>query len=428
MCPGGDGVGARPCVGRPVGPEHDPTDPIGLPGIYSSDAGAAPRADRNDAPLSVPHLSGSMSASDVPRLLIYGAYGYTGRLVVEAALDRGYDPIVAGRDTTKTRGVATANDLEARSFPVTDADAHLGDVDAVLNCAGPFAETADAMVDACLGTGTHYLDITGELPVFERLHRRGPDAAAADVTLLPGVGFDVVPTDCLAAHLHGRLPDATRLSLAFDSDGGVSPGTLKTALSGIGAEGAARRDGDLRAEPIAARTRVVDFGDGLQRAVSIPWGDVSTAHHTTGIPNVGVYLSLPRSGRVVATLVPYLGTLLDGETVQRGLSWLIDRYVEGPDASTRASGEARVWGEVRSADDRLVSRLRTPEPYRLTAEAATLIAGKVLDGDAPVGYQTPASAFGPDLVLELDGVERVDLVEDEVVARVSSPAEGVAGD
>jgi len=369
-----------------------------------------------------------MSDSEADRLLVYGAYGYTGRLVVEAATDRGHDPIVAGRDAAKTRGVATASDLEARSFPVADADAHLGDVDVVLNCAGPFSETADAMADACLDTGTHYLDVTGELPVFERLRRRGPAAAEAGVTVLPGVGFDVVPTDCLAAHLHDRLPEATHLSLAFAADGGVSPGTLKTALSGVGLEGAVRRDGDLRAEPIAARTRVVDFGEGLQRAVSIPWGDVSTAHHTTGIPNIDVYLALPRPGRTAATLAPYLGDVLDADAVRRGLSWLIDRYVEGPDADTRASGEAHVWGEVRTADDRLVSRLRTPEPYRFTADAAALIAGKVLDGDAPTGYQTPASAFGPDLVLELDGVERVDFVADEVVARASSPGESAAGE
>lgn len=367
-----------------------------------------------------------MSDSDTARLLVYGAYGYTGRLVVEAALDRGIEPIVAGRDATKTRGVATAHDLQARSFPVSEADAHLGDVGVVLNCAGPFSETADAMAAACLETGTHYLDITGELPVFERLRRRGPDAETAGVTLLPGVGFDVVPTDCLAAHLHDRLPDATHLSLALDADGGVSPGTLKTALSGIG-EGAVRRDGDLRAEPVGARTRVVDFGDGLRRAVSIPWGDVSTAYHTTGIPNVEVYLALPPAGRRAVAVAPYVGGLLDGDLARRGVSWLIDRYVDGPDAETRASGEAHVWGEGRTAEARVVSRLRTPETYRFTAEAAALIADRVLDGAAPTGYHTPASAFGPGLVLEIEGVERVDLVDGEVVDRVSSAGDA-AGD
>ena len=365
--------------------------------------------------------------SDSARLLVYGAYGYTGRLVVEAALDRGTEPIVAGRDAAKTRGVATAHDLKARSFPVSEADAHLGDIDVVLNCAGPFSATADAMVAACLDTGTHYLDITGELPVFERLRRHGSEAADAGVTLLPGVGFDVVPTDCLAAHLHGRLPDATHLSLAFDADGGVSPGTLKTALLDIGIEGAVRADGDLRAEPMGDRTRVVDFGSGLQRAVSIPWGDVSTAYHTTGIQNIEVYLALPPAGRRAMSLAPYVGDLLNGDLAQRGVSWLIDRYVDGPDAEARATGEAHVWGEVRTAENRLVSRLRTPETYRFTAEAAVLIADRVLDGSAPTGYHTPASAFGPELVLGIEGVERVDLVDGEVVDRVSSPDAAVDG-
>ncbi|WP_256422549.1 saccharopine dehydrogenase family protein [Halobellus rarus] len=356
------------------------------------------------------------------RLLVYGAYGYTGRLIVEAAVERGLDPVVAGRDVTKTRGVATAHGLQARTFPVEDAAAHLGDVDAVLNCAGPFAETADAMADACVECGTHYLDITGELAVFERIRRRDADAAAAGVTLLPGVGFDVVPTDCLAAHLHRRLPDATHLSLALEADGGVSPGTLKTVLSDLGSGGAVRRDGRLRHERVGARTRVVDFGDGLRRAVSIPWGDVSTAYHTTGIPNVDVYLSLPANARRAVAVSSYLGGGLDSDTLQRALSWLVDRYVDGPDAETRSTGEARVWGEARSPDDRVVSRLRTPETYHLTVRTALLTATKVLDGGAPAGYQTPAGAFGPDLILEIPGVERVDLQNDEIVERASGPS------
>ncbi|MFB6091288.1 MAG: trans-acting enoyl reductase family protein [Halobellus sp.] len=369
-----------------------------------------------------------MTATDSGRALVYGAYGYTGRLIVEAAIERGLDPIVAGRDPSKTRGLATAHDLPARSFAVEEAGSHLGGVDAVLNCAGPFSETADAMADACVETGTDYLDITGELAVFERLRRRGPDAADADVTLLPGVGFDVVPTDCLAAHLHRRLPEATHLSLALEADGGVSPGTLKTVLADVGEGGAVRRDGDLRHEPVAARTRVVDFGDGLRRAVSIPWGDVSTAYHTTGIPNVDVYLSLPSSARAAMKLSPYLGEAFDAEPVQRGLSWLIDRYVDGPDAETRAGGAARVWGEARTDDARVVSRLRTPETYQFTVDSALLVLEEVLAGEAPTGYQTPASAFGPDLVLEVPGVERVDVEDGDVVERASEPSASAAAE
>ncbi|RLM89632.1 saccharopine dehydrogenase [Halobellus sp. Atlit-38R] len=364
-----------------------------------------------------------MSHSDSPRLLVYGAYGYTGRLVVERAVAHGYEPLVAGRDRTKTRGVATAHGLQARPFAVEDAADHLGTVDVVLNCAGPFDQTADPMVDACIETETDYLDITGELQVFERIHRRGGDAEAAGVTLLPGVGFDVVPTDCLATHLHRRLPDATHLSLALESEGGVSPGTLKTMLSDIGSGGAVRRDGDLRFEQIGARTRVVDFGEGLRRAISIPWGDLSTAYHSTGIPNIDVYLSLPKNARRAFSLSRYAGGVLDADQVQRALSWLVDQYVEGPDEAARSAGEAHIWGEARSSNDRVVSRLRTPDTYRMTVRTALLVAEKVLDGEAPAGYQTPASAFGPDLVLEVPGVERVDLNGDEVVREESTAAE-----
>jgi short subunit dehydrogenase-like uncharacterized protein len=370
--------------------------------------------------------SRSAADDDGARLLVYGAYGYTGRLIVEAAAERGHEPIVAGRNRQKARGVASSLGLQARCFAVEDAAGHLGDVDAVLNCAGPFSETADALVDACIETDTHYLDITGELAVFERISRRDDAAADAGVTLLPGVGFDVVPTDCLAAHLHRRLPDATHLSLAIEADGGVSPGTLKTVLSDLGSGGAVRRDGRLRHEAVGARTRAVDFGDGFRRAVSIPWGDVSTAYHTTGIPNIDVYLSLPTNARRAVALSSSLNSVLDTDAVKRALTWLVDRSIEGPDEATRAEGEARVWGEARTDDERVVARLRTPETYELTVETALRCTEKVLAGDAAPGYETPAGAFGPDFVLEIPGVERVDLVDGEVVDRETAAGETAA--
>ncbi|MDS0294431.1 saccharopine dehydrogenase family protein [Halogeometricum luteum] len=358
---------------------------------------------------------------DDSRFLVYGAYGYTGRLVAEEALERGHDVVLAGRDEIKTRDLADELDLPYRTFEVSLAANQLDGIDLVLNCAGPFDRTADPLVEACLETETHYLDITGELPVFERVKRRSDEAEAAGVTLLPGVGFDVVPTDCLAAHLKARLPDATHLSLAIESDSTVSPGTLKTALGGMTGGGAVRQDGELRWVPVAHKTRAVDFGDGLHRAVTIPWGDVSTAHFTTGIPNVEVYLSLPAGARRALAATNYLGGALDSTVGQSLLNRLVDRYVEGPDEEQRTTGEARVWGEVRSSRDRLVSRLRTPETYELTVQAALACVEKTLGGEAPTGYQTPAAAFGPDLVLELPGVERIDLKDGEVVARETGP-------
>jgi short subunit dehydrogenase-like uncharacterized protein len=340
-------------------------------------------------------------------LLVYGAYGYTGELVAERALERGLDPVLGGRDADRLRAVGDRLGARTRVFDLDAAAATLDGVDALLNCAGPFEATADPAVDACLATATHYLDVTGEIPVFERLHRRDEAAREAGVVLLPGVGFDVVPTDCTAAHLVERLPGAESLALAFATEGGVSPGTLRTAVEGVGGGGAVREDGVLRAEPVAERVRRVDFGDGRgpRAAASVPWGDVSTAYHTTGVGTVAVYAPMPAGVRRVVRLGARAGPLLDRAPVRRLLDAAVDRFVEGPDEETRRTGRAVVWGEATGPDGRVVARLRTPEAYALTVETAVESARRVLEGDVAPGARTPAGAFGPEYVLGFDGVE-----------------------
>ncbi|WP_232703114.1 saccharopine dehydrogenase family protein [Halobacterium wangiae] len=344
-------------------------------------------------------------------LLVYGAYGYTGELVAEEAVERGLDPVLAGRNAAELGRVGTRLDCETRAFSLDDDPAtHLDDVDVALNCAGPFVDTAGPLASACLATGTDYLDITGELPVFESLAAHDADAADAGMALLPGVGFDVVPTDCLAAHLVDRLPSATHLALGFEPHGGLSPGTAATALRQIGDGGAVRRDGRVVSVPPAHRERRIDFGNGERTAVTFPWGDVSTAYHSTGVENVEVYVPVPANARRALRAVRHLGPVLDADPVNALLQRAVRRFVSGPDAEARASGRAFVWGEARNerTGETVVSRLVTPETYALTVDAATTAAQRALDGDAPVGFQTPSSAFGADFVLSLDGVERTD--------------------
>jgi short subunit dehydrogenase-like uncharacterized protein len=344
-------------------------------------------------------------------LLVYGAYGYTGELVAEAAVERGLDPVLAGRNAAKLGRVGARLDCEARAFSLAAVpESHLAGVNVVLNCAGPFVDTAGPLASACLATGTDYLDVTGEIPVFESLAAHGEDASDAGVTLLPGVGFDVVPTDCLAAHLVDRLPSATHLALGFEPHGGLSPGTAATALGQLGDGGAVRRDGRIVSVPPAHRERRVDLGNGERTAVTIPWGDVSTAYRSTGVPNVEVYVPMPGSARRLRRGVRYLGPLLDVDPVNDLLQRAARRFVSGPDADERASGRAFVWGEARdeATGETVVSRLVTPETYALTVDSATTAAQRALADDAPAGYQTPSSAFGADFVLSLDGVERTD--------------------
>ncbi|WP_254280173.1 saccharopine dehydrogenase family protein [Haloarcula marina] len=349
-------------------------------------------------------------------VVIYGSYGYTGELVAEEAVDRGLNPVLAGRNrrTIERQATELGCDYEVVGLDEPRAlDAMLADATAVLHCAGPFSRTWEPMVDACLRTGTHYLDITGELGVFEAIHDRDSEADEAGVMLLPGVGFDVVPTDCLGAHLHERLPEADTLELAFHAEMGASTGTAKTLVEHIDEGGAVRRDGRIRQVGVAHESRTIDFGWGHdgRHAASIPWGDVATAYYTTGIPNVTVYMSMPpsavRQTRLAGTLSPVLGL----PPVKAGLQWLIEQTTDGPDADERASGESLVWGEARTAGgDRVISRLRGPHTYTLTVETAMATVERVLDGNVHTGYQTPAGAYGPDLILDIDGVEREDVL------------------
>jgi short subunit dehydrogenase-like uncharacterized protein len=267
------------------------------------------------------------------------------------------------------------------------------------------------MSDACLRNRAHYLDITGEIAVFEGLARRDAEAKAAGIMLLPGTGFDVVPSDCLAAHLKRRLPDATQLSLGFLALGGASRGTLLTMVEGLGLPGAVRRGGKIIAVPPAWRTRRIDFGDGMLRdATTIPWGDVSTAFHSTGIPNIEVYMSMRPSMRRAMTASHWLGPILRSGIVRRWAAGRVRRGSAGPGEAARERAESLLWGEVVAADGRRAeSRLRGASGYTLTAQTAVHLATKALGGNASTGFQTPSRAYGADVILEISGVTRVDV-------------------
>ena len=343
-------------------------------------------------------------------LLVYGSYGYTGRLIVRDVVARGGTPIVAGRDDAAVTRQADDLGVDARAFDLeADVAARIRDVDAVLNCAGPFVNTAEPLVEACLETGTDYLDVTGEFQVFERLRRYDGRARDADVTLLPGVGFDVVPSDCLAAFLHERLPAATHLSLGIKSGSSPSRGTARTLVEHLGAGGVVRHNGRLVEVPTAYRTREIDFGDGPEHAVTIPWGDVVTAGHSTGIDSIEVYGAAPVWATRAMAAFDRLDWLLERRSVERALRWLIDARVDGPDEEELATDRATVWGEVRDerTDRRARARLETPNPYTLTVDAAVTAADRLLDDRDRVaaGFQTPSSAFGHEFVRELEGTE-----------------------
>ncbi|HEX5401369.1 MAG TPA: saccharopine dehydrogenase NADP-binding domain-containing protein [Pseudonocardiaceae bacterium] len=339
--------------------------------------------------------------------MVYGANGYTGELVAKLAVQRGERPVLAGRSAER---IAPLADRLGCAHVVVALDnlkalrAALADVRAVAHCAGPFSRTSKDMVDACLDTGTHYLDITGEIDVFEEIYARHDEAEQAGVVLLPGGGFDVVPTDCLAAMLAQRLPGATELELAFTLGGGISGGTLKTAIESAGAGGRTRVDGELRTVSFGHRTAVAEFPSGPKRVTAIPWGDVSSAFRSTAIPTITTYTVVP-GGDLVAKGQEYLAPLLRMPSVQKAGMTLVNRLVKGPSEDKQAAGHAEVWGRVKHPDGHVVSgALTTPAAYSLTADAVVRGVARLAAGDIAPGAHTPSSAFGADFVAELDGV------------------------
>ncbi|MCP4873442.1 MAG: NAD(P)H-binding protein [Proteobacteria bacterium] len=347
------------------------------------------------------------------KCLLYGSYGYTGRLIARLAAAEGQKPILAGRNADKVRAHAEDLGLEHRVFALDDPDAldaGLEGIDVVLHCAGPFIHTSQPMVEACLRTRTHYLDITGEAGIFEACARQNQAALHAGVMVMPGVGFDVVPTDCLANHLKERLPDATHLTMAFKSvGGGVSHGTAMTMTEGLGEPNWIRKDGKLTPVRFGKLCKQVDFGRGPTPCLGIPWGDISTAYTSTGIPNIDIYTGVSSGAVRGARIGGYFGGVLRSEFVKKRARKRIANAPAGPSDEVRARSFTMIWGEARVGDDVVETRLRVPEGYTLTALTGWDIAKRCVAGEAKAGYQTPAMAFGADYILGFDGVEREDL-------------------
>jgi short subunit dehydrogenase-like uncharacterized protein len=348
------------------------------------------------------------------QLMIYGANGYTGRLIAREAAKRGLKPLLAGRQRDAVAALADELGLLRRVFELNnpaEVTRNLDGVSVVLHCAGPFSQTSAPMLKACLDLNVHYLDITGEIDVFEACHRVDARAKKQGTVVLPGSGFDVVPTDCLAAQLKRRLPDATHLTLAFEAGGGPSPGTAKTSVEGMGKGGRARINGELTTVPLAWKRREF-LRDGKPRsAMTIPWGDVFTAYISTGIPNIETYMAVPPQTIGRMRWMRHLRPLLGLGFVQQFMKKRIERATPGPSDARREKSDCYVWGEVRNAAGQEAKlALLTPNGYDLTVTASLGIAEHLLQrlGRLAGGYFTPSMLMGADYVLKLPGVKLIE--------------------
>lgn len=345
-------------------------------------------------------------------ILIYGAYGYTGRLISLQAKKQSIVVHLAGRNEQSLQKMAKETGFNYTVVSLEEEqklNELLSSYKVVIHCAGPFSETALPMVKACLKSKSHYLDITGEVSVFETIMGFDQEAKQAGVALIPGVGFDVVPTDCMAAHLKTLMPDATELETAFVGEKtGMSRGTAVTMAKNVSQGGYVRKNGKLVTVPLAYEVKEVEFPHRKQWCMTIPWGDLMTAYHQTGIPNIKVFSGASRKTLKKIRRFRFLKFLMGIKWIQKLVRKKIENSVTGPSQEELEKGKTYIIGTVKNTKGEMkTSTLITPEAYHLTSLTALKSALKLVEGNkANTGYLTPAQAFGKDFILEFDQVWR----------------------
>lgn len=344
--------------------------------------------------------------------LLYGANGFTGKLIAEQAKREGLTPVLGGRNAAAIEALAKTLGFKSQVFACTSVDdvaRELEGYSAVLHCAGPFAYTSPVMTQACAKAKCHYLDITGEMGVLESLLSQNTHFREAGISVLPGVGFDVVPTDCVAAMLKESLPLADTLTLAFQATGRMSRGTLSTMIDNLEAGSCRRVFGKFQKTALGERVKHVAFLDKEKLCVGIPWGDVASAYYSTAIPNIEVYNATQPAALTAMRVTNHLRPLLGMRPVKSLFQKMAGPSGDGPSAETRASTFCRVWGEVSEPNGgKKVMRLQTPNGYDLTVHSALAILKAVLEGKVKPGAWTPSQAMGPEFVLTLPGVKRIE--------------------
>ena len=346
--------------------------------------------------------------------MIYGANGYTGRLITSEAAKRKLKLLLGGRNGGELRTLSDQTGFPARILsldtpPQTIAQ-HLSDVDGVLNCAGPFSETAMPLAKACLIAGIHYLDITGELSVFEELFTLNKKARKKKVVICPGCGFDVVPTDCVAATLKENLPDAQNLTLAFKTGGSISPGTAKTGVEIFRKGGKVRREGELENVPLGTKTRKISFQGSEVDVSCFPLADLATAYRTTHITNIETYIPLSEEKNKKLRYMQYARYLLAFPPIEKIVKHKVGKR-SGPSKEARAKTNAQIWGHAENLTGKnVIVEMTTADPYDVTVESALGIMEYLMEFEVNRGgYYTPANLMGSNYICALSGSSEMEI-------------------
>jgi len=348
------------------------------------------------------------------QVLIYGAYGYTGAGISKLAADYGITPVLAGRNESKLKPLAESLGYNYVVLSLENNQDNLITVlkqfEVVLHIAGPYTYTSKPMIDAAVAAGTHYLDLTGEIHVIQAQLERDEEFKQAGIMVMPSVGYDVVPTDCLNLYVAQKISNPSKLTVLMNGNynavegAGASRGTAKSGLEILSRPLLSRENGKM--VPISQPKMIQRMEEGRQQTlVQIPWADMVTSYVSTGVPTIEVYQV--QEGEI-PSWVPRVAQYRAGV---RLLSWLIDNYMpEGPPPSAQQQRQTEIVSTVTNENGESASAVMiTPEAYLLTFHSTLIVAKRVISGDWQPGFQTVAKAYGPDLALEVPGVTRRDL-------------------
>ena len=370
-------------------------------------------------------------------IAVYGATGYTGRLVCEELERRGAEFIAAGRNPDKLE--ALSRDLGGEGVPTCAVEtgdapgmrALLEPCAAVIACAGPFCEHGEPVLAAAAETGTNYLDTTGEQPfialVFDRY---GPVAERSGAALVTAMGFDYAPGDMIAALTAEGMGPLEEITLAYSVRGLRM--TRGTTLSGIGMLTASefefvdgrRRPGDRR---LSRGSFAFPAPVGVQPMARYPSGEPIMVPRHVEVRTVRTMLTAatmapPRAVRLLPALVPAFGAAM--RTPLRGIAErLVDRLPEGPDPEARRAASFMIVCEARPAGGGAVRRgvITGSDVYGLTAvtiaEGALRLAAEGYDRS---GALAPSEAFDP--ATFLDSLEPFGVSREVEPAPEGSPA------
>jgi short subunit dehydrogenase-like uncharacterized protein len=316
--------------------------------------------------------------------------------------------LVAGRDEEKLSQLAGRLDCEYRVASLGSPDqlrAMLQDMDLLVHAAGPFHETTAPMLSACLDTNTHYLDLSAEAESIELVAARHRQAQAANIMCMPGVGVDVVPSDCLAAQLVERLPSTDRLSFGISLPKLLTAGSARNFAAHAGMPVLVRRGGKLKKLEPGIIERKFDYGEGPSVSSAISWGDIASAWYSTGVGNISCYLETTAGLRFAMAHASIVGPLLKNPWARFLTDTASDVMFTGPSEDQEENERGCVVVEAEDRCGRVaMSRIQFPESYSFTAKICAVTVDRIRKGRWASGFQTPSRVFGADYIRQFDDV------------------------